>query len=90
MRQAAKRDISEPAIVDALEATGWTVTRLSMKDGPDLLIGRAGVTELVECKTGRKKVRPGQGEWHARWRGRPVRVMRNSLDVELLNADGEA
>lgn len=81
-----RRDVTETAIIQALEATGWTVQPLSVKDAPDLLIGRAGVTELVECKTGTRDLRPGQVDWVIRWRGRPVRVMRSVADVEVLNA----
>lgn len=36
--QARKRDANEQAIVDALEAVGAHVTRLSGKGAPDLLV----------------------------------------------------
>lgn len=68
-RFAAKRDASEPAIVEALEAHGFTVQRLSGPDVPDLLLGKGGITRVVEIKTGRRQLSPGQVEWWARWRG---------------------
>lgn len=45
------RDANEGPIVDALEAAGATVSRLDGKNGePDLLVGFAGVNELMEVK----------------------------------------
>lgn len=51
-RWNAKRDANEPAIVDALEAIGVTVHRLSHPGLPDLLTfhPREGI-RLVEVKT---------------------------------------
>lgn len=81
----AKRDKSEPAIKQALQASGWTVDSISITGGPDLIAGRGGETELIECKTGKAKTKAGQDDWHARWRGRPVRILRTVEDVEELN-----
>jgi hypothetical protein len=50
-RYAARRDNAEGPIVEALEACGFTVEPISKKDVPDLLIGRAGITRVVEVKT---------------------------------------
>lgn len=85
MRRAAKRDASEKAIVDALRACGWSVEYLSLPDGPDLLIGRNKRTHLAEVKTGKKKLRQGQAQWHAAWRGAPVCILRDVYDVYQLN-----
>lgn len=38
MRTAARRDVAEPAIVQALEAIGAEVTRISSPNAPDLLV----------------------------------------------------
>lgn len=54
-RRAARRDIAEPAIVAALERVGADVTRLSIKDEPDLLVGYHGILRLLEVKTGKRK-----------------------------------
>lgn len=42
MRYAAKRDIAEPAIVEALEARGYYVKRINSPDAPDLLVCSPG------------------------------------------------
>jgi hypothetical protein len=82
-----RRDAAEPGIIAALEQTGWTVAKIAVRGGPDLLIGRGGATELLEIKTGKYKVQPHQGHWHALWRGKPVRVMRSVADVDALNRE---
>jgi hypothetical protein len=53
-RYAKKRDACEPAILEALEATGWYVWQL---DRPcDLLCYKAALGfRTLECKTGRGK-----------------------------------
>jgi hypothetical protein len=81
MRRAAKRDLSESAIVDALRKLGWSVEFLSIAYGPDLLIGRSGSTHLIECKTGKGKLKAGQATWHREWRGAPVHVLRTPYEV---------
>jgi Holliday junction resolvase len=76
MRRAAKRDASEAAIVAALRTAGWSVEFLNLTDGPDLLIGKPGRCLLIECKTGKGKLKPGQSDWHQRWKGPTVIVVR--------------
>lgn len=85
MRLRAKRDASEAAIVDALRRCGWTVTHLSLKDAPDLLLARAGMMVLAEVKTGTGELRPGQARWHAAWPGPPVQILRTVEDVIELS-----
>jgi hypothetical protein len=71
-----------------LEAHGWTVQHLSIHDGPDLLCGAYGwFCGLAEVKTGNGKVRPGQADWHTRWRGLPVRILRTPADAEAWIAE---
>jgi hypothetical protein len=84
MRRAAKRDLIEQDIVALLRVNGWSVQPLSLANGPDLLLGRGDVTSLAEVKTGNKKLRPGQAEWHANWRGSPVLVWRSVADAEAF------
>jgi hypothetical protein len=84
MRRAAKRDTVEASIVGALRKTGWSVEFLSMKDGPDLLLGLGGSTYLAEVKTGKAKLRPGQFIWHAQWGGGTVHVLRSVNDALAL------
>jgi hypothetical protein len=84
VRRAAKRDASEESIVQYLRKAGWSVQHLSVKDGPDLLAGRNGATVLIECKTGKGKLRPGQAKWGAEWRGDPPYVIRTVEEAEAL------
>lgn len=80
-RTAAKRDASEPAIVEALVRAGASVHRISARDVPDLLVGWRGRNLLMEVKTPPpplkrppKRPRPdqrteGQRLWASAWRG---------------------
>jgi Holliday junction resolvase len=66
---ARRRDLSEPQIVAALEKAGCDVLRAS---DVDLIVGRAGATYLVECKTpgkDAKRLRPIQKRLRSSWRG---------------------
>ena len=101
-RRAAKRDESEKDIIEALLKTGWSVLRLSVKDGPDLLASRATVgtfcgcgcayvkcygrerrTVAIECKTGRRKLKPGQKRWAETWPGETA-VIRTAEEALAL------
>lgn len=55
-----RRDVSEPAIVQALEAVGAIVVRCHGEGAPDLIVHLGGVWTPMECKTGKGKVRKGQ------------------------------
>ena len=57
MRRAARTDANQAEIVAALRKAGASVTSLAgVADGcPDLLVGRAGQTLLMEVKDGTKK-----------------------------------
>lgn len=83
-RWAAKRDATEPVVVDYLRACGALVQRLSTKDVPDLLVGLYGRWFLLECKTGPKPLTEGQQVWlaAARHKGLPVHVVRSLEDAE--------
>ena len=67
-KRAARRDESEPAIVDALRAAGATVVQLNGPGLPDLLVGLAGRTYLLEVKNplGPRGGDPGRGTGVAR------------------------
>ena len=58
--QTRKRDQNEAAIVQALEAIGVTVLRLSGKGCPDLLCCRQGVWLPIEVKRPRGRLTPAQ------------------------------
>jgi hypothetical protein len=82
-RRAAKRDTAERPIIDALRACGFAVQALSIPDGPDLLLAKAGRHGLAEVKTGTAKLRPGQRAWIAAWPA-PVYVLRSVDDAVAL------
>jgi Holliday junction resolvase len=82
-RYAAKRDVSEPEIVSALEQCGFSVERL---DKPvDLLVGFRGRMWLIECKSSDKgygkALNRNQKKFSDRWRGTPVVILRSAQDA---------
>jgi hypothetical protein len=82
----AKRDASEKSIVQTLESLGYSVLRLSVPHGPDLLAAkRGGKPELLlaECKTGKGKLRPGQQKFADRW---PCKVFVFRTPEDVLEA----
>jgi hypothetical protein len=95
-RKAAKRDQSERLVIETLKQLGWSVLQVSVKDGPDLFAARSiyrqnsrggpigSRTVAIECKTGKKKLKPGQEDFRSKWQGEYV-VLRNVDDVLALN-----
>lgn len=67
---ARRRDLNEPAIVAALEAAGCDVLRAN---DVDLIVGRAGMNFLLECKrptrATQSRLRPMQKKLRQSWRG---------------------
>lgn len=53
--QARKRDANEDGIVQALEAVGAHVTRISGKGAPDILVSLRGRLYALEVKSGKGK-----------------------------------
>ena len=64
-RQNPRRDANEAAIVDALEAIGVVVCRISGAGLPDLLCYRRGFWVPLEVKHGRRAVTVAQAELRA-------------------------
>jgi hypothetical protein len=83
-RRAAKRDASEPAIIEALRDVGASVVQLSGKDMPDLLVGFQDTTILIEVKTGKGKLRQGQSTFADTWRGGTIGVARTPDEALIL------
>ena len=85
-RYAAKRDLNEPVIVQALEAVGCDVLQAT---DVDLIVGRAGKNYLVEVKRPKRatesRIRPIQKRLRESWRGQYAIV--TSVD-EALRAVG--
>ena len=65
-RFARKVDTTQSDIVDALERIGCEVTDTSGAGWgiPDLIVTRAGVNYLLECKSMRGKLTPAQIKFH--------------------------
>ena len=78
----ARRDANEPAIVEALQAQGFTVDRISGKGIPDLLVSKAGRLWLCEVKMPKGTFKPAQTAWRERWRG-PEPITLRSVDDAL-------
>lgn len=73
-----QRDANEGAIVEALEAHGWVVERVSSADFPDLVCLRRGEVRPIEVKSeGDARMRKGQVELHQRWErsGHPIPIV---------------
>ena len=82
MRRAARVDANQAEIVETLRAYGASVFSLAAVGCgcPDLVVGIGGHTHLVEVKNRSRwpsdgKLRQGQVEWHATWRGAAVTVL---------------
>lgn len=79
MRRAAKRDISEPEIVNTLKQCGF---RVCYMDKPlDLLVGFRGKLYLIECKTDNGKLTVGQAKFMDEWKGFPIYVLRDAQEA---------
>lgn len=48
---------------------------------PDLVVGAAGVTDVVEIKSGEGRLRSSQELFISAWRGSAVRIVRTQGDV---------
>ena len=86
MRYAARVDANHSEIVAAFRALGYDVLDLSRvgSNCPDILLGRNNLNVLVEIKTEKGKLKPGQMEFYTKWKGHTA-VVRSLDDVERLN-----
>lgn len=83
MAYAKRRDVNHSAIRDGLRAVGWSVYDAGSVGGdfPDLVVGAAGLTFLVEVKAPRGRLSAGQSAFANSWRGGPVIVARTTEDA---------
>lgn len=92
-RYARNVDSTHRPVVEAMRAAGASVEAIqgARAGVPDLVVGVAGLTELVEVKRPRAKPSEAQEAWHRAWRGRPVRVVRSTEEalavVAAMRAD---
>lgn len=68
MRRAARIDLTQTAIVDALRKISVSVEVIKLP--VDLLICHRGETSLMECKSDGGRLTKGQVEFIARWPGK--------------------
>lgn len=78
-----KRDAIHSAVVDTFRDCGLSVYDAAHagKDFPDLVVGHAGRTWLVELKTGKAPMTPGQEAFARTWLGSPVVVLRSVTEA---------
>ena len=87
-----KSDGITAQIAEALRRAMCSVTYLDPggiragSGAPDLLVGRAGKTYLLEVKMPKAKLNDNQVRWHREWRGVPVEIV-HSVE-EALRAVG--
>lgn len=92
-RYARKQDSNARIVIEAFERLGCSVLVLttSRPGCPDLAIGLAGRTHLVEIKpdvgvSARRNLRPNQIAFAKTWRGSPVHLVRSPLEaLQLAN-----
>ena len=92
MRRAAKTDDNQAAIVDALRDAGCSVVSLAAvgKGVPDICVGRAGKSYLLEIKDGAKPpskrtLTSEQRYFHSIWKGHAVVVKDVAEAFEAVN-----
>jgi len=96
MRQAAKTDANQIAIVNALRKAGASVQSLAVvgKGCPDLLVGYLGINYLMEVKDGNKvpsaqKLNIDQEHWHSVWTG-AVHIVKNENEaLKILKGNND-
>ena len=76
-RFAARADSNRAEIVQVFRDAGWSV--YDVRRPVDLMIGKGGVTILVEIKRGKGKHTKAQTDFMANWKGGAVITIR---DVE--------
>jgi len=89
MRSKHRTDANHAEIISAFESLGCSVVDLSATAGAavrnigvaDLLVGIAGVNELVENKTEDGKLSMSQLAFNERWRGAPAHKVASVNDV---------
>jgi hypothetical protein len=78
-----KRDAIHSEVVGAFRGMGLSVYDASHagRSFPDLVVGHAGLNHLVELKTGKAPLTPGQVAFATAWRGGQVVVLRSVTEA---------
>lgn len=87
MRRAAKVDSNQTEIVNCLRQLGCSVVVTSTigRGFPDLIVGIAGKTLLVEVKARKGVYTPDQVEFIGTWKGNHFTVRTREDCVSLVN-----
>lgn len=89
MANRIKSDGPTKRIKAHLESIGATVEYFKARAArgnegrPDLIVGFRGVTYLLEVKDEKGKLSSEQILYHAKWRGKPIDVVRNEVEAEI-------
>jgi hypothetical protein len=89
MRRAARRDVNERRVIDALKACGAYVKQINDEGLADLLVYYRGYTLLLEVKDGDKSpsqraLTPAEAKFHAEWPGQNLHIVNSeheALDI---------
>lgn len=89
MRRAARRDVNERRVIDALKACGAYVKQINDEGLADLLVYYRGYTLLLEVKDGDKSpsqraLTPAEAKFHAEWPGQNLYIVNSeheALDI---------
>lgn len=83
-------DANHSEVKQALESAGWDVadTHTLGRGFPDLVIGKGGLTILVEVKSGEKAgLTQAEAQFFSQWSGGPLLIVRSALEaVEMVEA----
>lgn len=81
-----RRDANHGPLAKLAERIGATHLDLSQlgDDAPDALIGFRGVNYLIEFKSGRKRLKPGQERFQRTWRGQVHTIRTGDEFLALL------
>ena len=87
MRFRARVDSNQKIIAEAFRKCGYSVAHLHQVGSgcPDLVVGKGGITTLVEVKGAKGELTEHQEKFHADWRGSPIQIVRTVEEVLALN-----
>ena len=90
--RASRTDANQQELVAALRKMGCSVECLHAVGGgvPDLMVGKQGITLLMEVKDGKKppsqrQLTKPQVRWHSEWRGHVVVVTSAEQAMAIIN-----
>lgn len=88
MRQAARVDANQSAIVLALRQVGASVQLLHVVGSgcPDIVVGYRGKNYLIEIKVPGAGLTGKEPEWHQLWRGQIAIVYGVDEALEMIGA----